>query len=716
MLSTIQQEAANHKNGPLLVLAGAGSGKTRVLTHRINHLISEYNVRPYRILVVTFTNKAAKEMKFRLENLIGTEFTSQLWIGTFHSICSRILRREIEALGYQRSFVIYDPKDQKKAMNETLKQLDLDIKKYRPAHMLNKVSEYKNKGLTVHQVHTRSSNFLDERYAQIYENYQSRLKLNNALDFDDLLLLTLELLRNDGHVLKHYQQQFQYLLVDEYQDTNNVQFELIKYLGQKHRNIFVVGDVDQSIYSFRNADFRIILRFQEDFRDAMVIKLEENYRSTPQILQAANAVIRHNQERFPKKLRATRNSGEGVRFYQARDEYDEVRYIIRQIERLVCDHGCNYGDIGVLYRTNAQSRVFEEALIQVGIPHQLVGSFRFYERKEVKDILAYLQVIYNPVDSLNLKRVMNVPKRGLGAKTMEKLEAQTIDKGLCIWDGLEDEFVLTHLPKKAQKTLRTFAQWIKELRNKSMTPAQLIETIVIESGYEQELAKGGASEAEDRMANIGSLVQAAHEFEYIAENPEDLGEFLNHVSLVSDIDHLKSEGQLLTLMTVHSAKGLEFPTVFVSGLEEGLFPHFRSLQEEDRGNDAPIEEERRLMYVALTRAQDHLFLSSAHKRSINGYPQGQMSSRFLKEIPEEALEESGHLIRKKKSLFTPSPMVSKQANLSLSTGDHVNHEQFGQGEIIKIMDTGGRKIAIIHFPGQVGKRVLDLSLAPLSKV
>lgn len=636
MLNPSQQQAVEHLHGPALVLAGAGAGKTSVLTQRVERLVTRGHVHPSRMLVVTFTNKAAREMKERLAKLLGWQQVKEIWAGTFHSICCRVLRQHIEALnmGYGNNFVIYDPKDQEKTMDLTVRSLNLDPKDYQAYQLLNKIGKYKNAGLTPDEIPAGSVD--DPFEIRLYRAYQQTLSQNNALDFDDLLFLTLRLLREQEEVRLQLQQRFEQILVDEYQDTNTVQFELIRLLGERHRNLFVVGDVDQSIYSFRNANFRIILRFQEDYPDARIIKLEENYRSTGHILSAANDLIQHNQERFEKVLRATRGQGEPLRFHQALNEDEEAAWIAAQIKR-ISETGQPFGNFAILYRTNAQSRVYEQKLIQYALPYHVVGGFRFYDRREIKDMLCYLQVIHNPQDSLSLKRILNVPKRGVGAKAVETLETSATfeGRGLTLFEAIQTFRVVDTLPLKAQSGVQFLASFLQQIRQQKLPVAELLERVFNESGYRAEVeAEPDSKKRQDRLDNVAALIQAAIEFEVDAQNnkgdPSDLGAFLEKIALFSDTDKLKDENKSISLMTVHAAKGLEFPVVFLPGVEEGIFPHIRSILD-DNAQQA-IEEERRLMYVAITRAKNQLFLTYASQRRNKRAAVHNRLSRFMVEI------------------------------------------------------------------------------------
>lgn len=718
-LNPSQQAAVAFNTGPLLVLAGAGAGKTRVLTQRVHHLIQHHRVHPSRILVVTFTNKAAREMKSRLEQLLGEKTVQKVWMGTFHGVCLRLLRQEIERLGYARHFVIYDPTDQEKFMKTVMAQLDLDPRETRPRQWLKKISGLKSQGLLPVDYRKQDLEFHELTLLKLYETYQEQMALHNALDFDDLLLLTLQLLKRFPDLQERYGNHFQYVLIDEYQDTNPLQFEVMRLLAQPQNNIFVVGDVDQSIYSFRHADFQIILRFQNDYANAACIKLQENYRSTRAILEAANTLIEHNRDRFDKVLIGTRGQGSPINLKKVANEYQEADFVIAEIRKLQQFGQYDYGDMCVLYRTNAQSRLFEERLVQGHIPHQVLGAFRFYERKEIKDLMAYLSVLYNPLDTLNLRRIINTPKRGLGIKTLQNLDREAERQDQTLWDALSNTTVLEGVSKKAQKTLIEWVTWLKKLRSESLPLATLIERIYLESGYEAELASDEES-FESRDHNIQAFIQAAREFK--TDTPEqELGDFLQHLALLSDVDSLKEKNQLVRLMTVHAAKGLEYPVVFVTGLEEGIFPHMRSIESENNGDDQPIEEERRLMYVAMTRAENELYLSCARKRMQHGEAHYQEASRFLEEI--EAHLPKGNKSKSSDSFSSssfspliPVPELIQDPVEVICAGDTVLHPDFGQGKVEKVYQSGSRSIAIIVFSDGYGKRILDLRTAPLQKV
>ncbi len=632
MLNPSQKEAVDHVTGPALVLAGAGAGKTSVLTQRVSQLLLTGAAKPEEILVVTFTNKAAREMKERLALMVGWKVVRKIWAGTFHSICCRILRKYIKALnlGYNTKFAIYTPKDQEKIMDLAIRSMNLDPKDYQARQMLSMVSKFKNTGLSPDEVPT---NAVDDPFiVRIYRNYQETLILNNALDFDDLIGLSLQLLREHEDTRNTLQQQFRQVLVDEYQDTNNVQFELIRLLGDFHRNIFVVGDVDQSIYSFRHANFRIILRFQEDYPDARLIKLEENYRSTGHILEAANDLIQANTERFEKVLRSTRGKGEPIRFHQAADEMDESTYIVNQIKRIQENNGKTFGQFAILYRTNAQSRIYEQKLIQYNIPYHVVGGYRFYDRREIKILMGYLYFLNNPQDSLSLKQIINIPKRGLGPKALETLETSATfeGRGLTLWEALQTERVRVQVPPRAQEGVETLISFFKQMMGQKLPMSELVTQVFIQSGFKAEIeAEKDSKKRENRLENVESFIQAAREYEDNVEDKTDLSGFLEHIALFSDSDK-KEQNKAVNLMTVHAAKGLEFPVVFLPAMEEGVFPHVRSLMDDNRAS--AIEEERRLMYVAMTRAKDQLFMTYATNRRSKRAAVHHRLSRFVYEI------------------------------------------------------------------------------------
>ena len=633
-LNPMQKEAVLHTEGPLLILAGAGSGKTRVLTHRIAYLIDEKEVNPWNILAITFTNKAAGEMRERVDALVGFGAES-IWVSTFYSTCVRILRRYIENLGYTTSFSIYDSDDQKTLMKQVFKTLDIDTKQYKERSVLSIISSAKDKLISPEEfLLNAGQDFRQKKVGEIYKEYQNQLKKNNALDFDDLIVKTVELFQNNHLVLEHYQERFRYIMVDEYQDTNTAQFKLISLLASKYGNLCVVGDDDQSIYRFRGADIENILSFEQTFPGAKVIKLEQNYRSTQNILDAANGVIRHNQGRKEKSLWTANGTGDKILFKQFEAARDEADYIARQIR----DSSCPCQDQAVLYRTNAQSRLLEERCIFYNVPYRLVGGVNFYQRKEIKDILAYLKTIANGVDDLSVLRIINVPKRGIGAASMGKVTVFASEHGMSLYGALGNARMVPGLGKAVEKIGRFTAQ-IEGFRSMAQSEEysikELIEAILEETGYEEELQSEGEIEAETRMENIEELISKAAAYEEDAQYPS-LDEFLEQVALVADIDNVDSSEDRVTLMTLHSAKGLEFPKVYLAGMEDGLFPGMMAISSDDRTD---MEEERRLCYVGITRAKKELVITAARKRMIHGETRYCKVSRFVEEIPAGLLRE-----------------------------------------------------------------------------
>lgn len=633
-LNPMQKEAVFHTEGPLLILAGAGSGKTRVLTHRVAYLIDEKNVNPWNILAITFTNKAAGEMRERVDQLVGFGAES-IWVSTFHSTCVRILRRHIECLGYTTSFSIYDSDDQKTLMKQVFKSLDVDTKQFKERSVLGVISSAKDKLIMPEEfLLNAGQDFRQKKVGEIYKEYQKQLKKNNALDFDDLIVKTVELFQNNAEVLNYYQERFKYIMVDEYQDTNQAQFKLVNLLADKYRNLCVVGDDDQSIYRFRGADIENILSFESAFPGAKVIKLEENYRSTQNILNAANGVIRHNRGRKDKTLWTANGEGSLIRFKQFDMAREEADYVARQIR----DSEFSYQDQAVLYRTNAQSRLIEERCIFYNVPYRLVGGVNFYQRREIKDILAYLKTIANGVDDLAVLRIINVPKRGIGATTMGKVTAFASEHGMSLYGALKEARQVPGLGKAAEKILKFIGQmesFRARAESEDFSIRDLIEGIMDETGYQQELEAEGEIEAQTRLENIEELVNKAVSYEEDSEHPT-LDEFLEQVALVADIDSMDESEDRVTLMTLHSAKGLEFPKVYLVGMEDGLFPSMMSINSDDRTD---LEEERRLCYVGITRAKKELVLTSARQRMVNGETRYCKPSRFLEEVPEGLLDE-----------------------------------------------------------------------------
>lgn len=636
-LNKQQEEAVTTTKGPLLIIAGAGSGKTKVLTHRIAYLIQEEQVSPKKILAVTFTNKAAQEMKERVAALVGPEST-QVWLSTFHSLGVRILRRDINKLDRDNNFVIFSTTDQIAVIKDCLKEFNIDSKKYPPAMFLGHISKAKNELLTVEDFEAQVQDFMQAITARVYRFYQKKLYDNNALDFDDLIMKTVQLLKTRPDVLEKYQESFHYLMVDEYQDTNQAQYQLVKLLAAKDRNLCVVGDEDQSIYGWRGADIRNILDFEKDYPEAKVIKLEENYRSTQVILEAANGVIRNNRERKEKRLRTSKKGGDNLIYYRADDQYDEARFIAQEIYRLAKTEKKVFSDFALLYRTNAQSRVFEEIFMREGVPYKIVGGTKFYDRKEIKDIIAYLRIIFNPSDSISLLRIINVPKRGIGDSTIKKINefAQTKDISFCqALDQLDQAETLSARSKQGVKKFLSLLESLKQAEEQGSI-RQLISTILQETGYITELERENTPEAQARIDNLKEFLSVSEEFSQ--RNPDGtLDLFLEQITLVSDVDSLDEEENGVVLMTLHSAKGLEFPVVFMVGMEESIFPHFRALNACNEGVNREMEEERRLCYVGITRAREKLYLTAAWQRMLYGNTSCNFVSRFLDEIPNSLL-------------------------------------------------------------------------------
>lgn len=726
-LNDRQCEAIKHTEGPLLITAGAGSGKTKVLTCRIAHLL-ELGVAPYRILAITFTNKAAKEMKERVTNLVGAQADS-IWLSTFHSFCAKLLRFEVDGFhGYTRNFTIYDSSDQLVLVKDCLKKLNLDDKQFMPRSVLGTISSAKNVLMDAKAFAAKASDFYEQKVADVYALYQEKLRENNAVDFDDLLFLAVRLLQEKEDVREKYQSRFQYILVDEYQDTNHAQYALTKILAARWRNICVVGDADQSIYAWRGADIRNIIDFTRDYPDAASIKLEQNYRSTKTILHAANAVIDNNESR-PKKTLWTENpAGNKIIHYQAQTEHDEADYIAGVIyNRHEISHE-PYGDMAILFRTNAQSRVLEEKLMRYAIPYTMVGGTKFYDRKEIKDVLAYLRLLYNPEDSLSLTRIINVPKRNIGATTMEHVAAYAEEQGISLFEALSstDEIPVT---KRARTSLENFAAMIFDLLNdiEGKDVLSLIETVIKQTGYGDMLDKEAEHDpqGESRKENVGEFLSVAKD--YMDSNPDgNLQDFLENVALVSDVDDFESSDSKVTLMTLHAAKGLEFPVVFLTGLDEGLFPHSRTLLD-----PAQVEEERRLAYVGITRAERQLYVTNATTRTMYGRISAYMPSRFLAEIPPQLMEDYHRKSAMPQSRTTAVPgkqrvsILTKPVASSLpkkhavtdtfAKGDKVRHKIWGIGTVLDVIGEGTNMQMKIQFPTK-GVRQVVVKYAPLEKI
>ena len=777
-LNISQRQAVEHFSGPLLVVAGAGSGKTRALTYRIAHLIKDHHVDPENILAVTFTNKAAREMKARIETLFAQSVaqknygqrlellpeydqrqilssiyrntTKKLWIGTFHSLCSRILRYDINKYQdergrtWTRNFSIFDESDvQSLIKNIVTSQLNLNDKKFEPRSIRYQISNAKNLGQSPDQYLQANPNFKSRVISEVYQEYQAQLAANNALDFDDLILIPVRLFQQNESILGYWHQQFSHILVDEYQDTNQIQYDLIRLLSTngetrksewnwQRRSIFVVGDADQSIYSFRMADFRILLNFQQDFGDGLpdnrtqtLIKLEENYRSKENILQAANHLIEKNTQRIDKVLKPTRGTGDSIYCFKADSEKDEAEFSIGKMQELMSENPeLNWGSFAILYRINSQSRPFEDALIQRGIPYNIVGGFKFYDRQEIKDALAYLKAIANPADTVSLLRVINSPRRGIGKTTVEALVGSAQELGVPLWEILSDETSVNTIAGRAARKTNQFVQLIQTFQANVdiLSAADILDRVMEMSGYIDNLKAKGTEEADNRLANIGELQNAILQFQEDNEDESLLG-FLSNASLASDLDQLDETDEKVSLMTLHSAKGLEFPVVFLSGLEQGLFPHTRSLND-----PLALEEERRLCYVGLTRAQEQLFLTHAQERYVWGSREFKIPSQFLKELPKDLITSnikptqlplsSRNRVR---ALNNPEATKKKKHQVTFnpaenwSVGDRVEHKTFGQGTITHILGSGKKTNVAVEFSG-LGRKILDPTLSPMVKV
>ncbi|WP_407312348.1 DNA helicase PcrA [Desulfosporosinus sp. SB140] len=752
-LNPVQREAAVHQEGPLLILAGAGSGKTRVLTYRIAHLIAG-GAEPSEILAITFTNKAAKEMRDRVTTLVGSEGHG-LWVSTFHSACVRILRRDIEHMpGFTRNFVIYDAGDQQSLLKACLKEKNLDEKKFSPRSVAAVISDAKNKLLDPEGFSNQANDYFQSKVADIYREYQKKLRMNNALDFDDIIMLTVKLFRENEPVLRYYQEKFHYIMVDEYQDTNHAQYTLVKLLASRYRNLCVVGDDDQSVYGWRGADIQNILDFERDYPEARVIKLEQNYRSTQKILDAANAVVKNNEGRKEKSLWTENSSGQPLVWYVGNDERDEASYVVERIRRLHELEGRPYSDFTVLYRTNAQSRTLEEQLMKAALPYRVFSGLKFYQRLEIKDILAYLRVIYNPSDQVSFARILNVPKRGLGESTLEKVLEYANEQEMPVLDAILEADYIPELTNRAKKPLLAFAHLMQGLVEFSQNAAvtELVQEILNKTGYRVLLEAEGTPEAEARLENLLEFLSVTTEYDdksaQAAQNEQDNGMetedmrsgvsgFLEQVSLVADIDELDPNEESIALMTMHSAKGLEFPVVFLVGMEEGIFPSGRSFLD-----PSELEEERRLCYVAITRAREKLYLCNSEMRMLYGKTQYNPPSRFLEEIPSELMTDIDPLDPPKlRSNTSPrsfqrqetkperriplgsgawekdfgSPVVNKGGEAH-HVGEKVEHASFGRGIIVSIKGEGNQAELTIVFDGGIGIKKLLAEYAKLTKL
>ena len=755
-LNEPQREAVLHTDGPLLILAGAGSGKTRVLTHRIAYLIDERGVNPWNILAITFTNKAAEEMRQRVDSLVSFGAES-IWVSTFHSACVRILRRFIDRLGYDNRFTIYDTDDQKTLMKEVCRKVDIDTKVYKERNLLAAVSSAKNEMILPDEFELNAGgDFGQLKIAKVYREYEAQLKANNALDFDDLLVKTVQLLETQLDVLEYYQERFRYIMVDEYQDTNTVQFRLVRLLAGKYRNLCVVGDDDQSIYKFRGANIRNILDFEHEFPDAHVVRLEQNYRSTGNILNAANGVIRNNRNRKEKTLWTDNGDGEKIQLRQFDTAFDEAEYIAEDIKKEV-QEGASYNDSAVLYRTNAQSRLFEEKFIAMNIPYKIVGGINFYARREIKDLLAYLKTVDNGQDDLAVRRIINVPKRGIGLTTINRIQESADERGIGFYEALLAPELIPGVGRSASK-LDSFAALIEYFKGQTEKESitDLLREIIEKTGYVESLEAEDKVEAESRIENIDELVNKAAAYE---EDCQDRGEeaslsgFLEEVALVADIDSLDEDQDYVVLMTLHSAKGLEFPHVYLAGMEDGLFPSYMTITSDDNED---LEEERRLCYVGITRAEEKLTLTCARRRMVRGETQFNKMSRFIKEIPMELIDTGNRKIEEgtqipvqntyshAKEAFRARPFASqfsasqssgkttgkqpfsslqkgsqilagKSGSLSYQVGDRVRHTKFGEGTVLEIKE-GGRDYEVTVEFDSAGVRKMFAMFARLVKV
>lgn len=732
-----QKEAVMHTEGPLLLMAGAGSGKTRVLTHRIAYLIEEKNVNPWNILAITFTNKAAREMKERVNQLLGSG-GEDVWVSTFHSMCVRFLRRDVDQIGYSRNFTIIDTSEQNTLMKRVLKELNIDPKKYDPRSILGAISNAKNELLTPADYENQQGSLFEQIVGRCYALYQKELRNNQCMDFDDLIMNTIRLFKENEDALQFYQRKFHYIHVDEYQDTNHAQYTLVNLLADRFKNLCVVGDADQSIYGWRGANMQNILDFEKDYPDAAVILLEQNYRSTQTILNAANQVIKNNRNRPDKNLWTENRAGEKITYYRGDSERDEARFIVSEMQKQIADKGRKFGDFAVLYRTNAQSRVIEEMLLKANVPYTMVGGRKFYDRKEIRDILAYLSAIANPSDSLSLERIINVPKRGIGATSVEKLREFA---SLHEWSLLEAAMNvdLANISGKAGKELGSFGMMMDQFAQMIpyLSVTELTKEILDKTGYKQDLINQNNLESQSRLENLEEFLTVTQEFDkrFEAQNEDDadapeekLTVFLNDLALLSDVDSYEEESSQVTLMTLHAAKGLEFPVVFLIGLEENIFPLSRALMEESE-----LEEERRLAYVGITRAEEELFLTNAFSRTLYGRTQYNRPSRFVEEIEQDLLQSLGERTQPKGAaasfqpkVFKPTYTQPRQSTVSSrqtttaagnqwQVGEKVNHKKWGVGTIVRTTGAAQDLELDVAFPQQGVKRLLA-AFAPIEKL
>ncbi len=726
-LNEEQREAVFHNTGPALILAGAGSGKTRVVTYRIIRLIEEMNVSPFRILAVTFTNKAAQSMRERVSALAGRGNAKDIFIGTFHSLCLQILKLHADKLGYKPGFTIYDDSDQKALIKECLWDLKWDEKQVHPNAVHSFMSAAKNELKNPKEYEEMVAGIFMEKVAQIYPRYQTKLKQNNAMDFDDLLFNAVMLLQQYPEVLAGYRGRFEYISVDEYQDINTAQYQLISMIASPLNNLCVVGDPDQSIYGWRGADIRNILKFENDFPGARVFKLEQNYRSTKAIIQTAQAVIRNNSQRKEKELFSMREMGETVTYYQAEDDKDEAEFVLKTIYERLGEPGRSFRSVAILYRTNAQSRVLEDACRRHNMPYIIVGGLKFYDRKEVKDLLAYLHVLVNPQDSVSLRRMINVPIRGIGSGTVEKLEESAKKQDITLLESARQASLNGEFPKKATQSLATFVGMMDELiaLKEVVKPSEFVKAVLERSGYLTDLAADDTIESKMRAENLKELVNSVLDYEMGAETPT-LEAYLDQVSLVADIDKMDDKKNCITLMTMHNAKGLEYPIVFITGMEEGLFPHNNSIEA-----DEEVQEERRLCYVGMTRAMDILYMTGAACRYVYGVAQWRAPSRFLSEIPKDMIQVTGkaaNIVATQGGLYEVAKAKAKEFDelkdpewdddpvvVPFHLGDTVRHKKFGKGMVLGLMGSGEDLKVTVSFPNH-GKKQLLAKLANLEKI
>ncbi|WP_405196601.1 DNA helicase PcrA [Virgibacillus necropolis] len=727
-LNIEQQQAVKQTDGPLLIMAGAGSGKTRVLTHRIAYLLSEKEVSPRSILAITFTNKAAREMRARVSKLVGPE-SGHIWVSTFHSMCVRILRRDIDRIGYNRNFTILDSGDQLSVIKQILKNLNIDPKKFEPRAMLGAISNAKNELITPEEYSKNVGNFYDRQIAQVYVAYQKTLQKNQSLDFDDLIMQTIHLFKRVPEVLESYQRRFQYIHVDEYQDTNHAQYFLVKQLASRFQNICVVGDSDQSIYGWRGADITNILTFEKDYPAAKSVFLEQNYRSTKAILSAANKVIGNNTGRKPKNLWTENDDGKNIHYFQGGTEHEEAFFVTDKIQDLTRQYGYSPNDIAILYRTNAQSRAIEDTLMKSAVSYQMVGGTKFYERKEIKDMVAYLRLITNPNDDLSFERVVNVPKRGIGKTSVDRIRAHATEHGISFYETVK-EIDFVGVSKKAAQALAEFGALIGSLTQQQefLTATDMVEAVLKRTGYEESLKRENTIESQSRLENLEEFITVTKEFEKTSEEDKTLVTFLTDLALIADIDKVEDEEDVtdekITLMTLHAAKGLEFPVVFLIGLEENVFPHSRAMFDDDE-----MEEERRLAYVGITRAEKELYVTHAKMRTLYGRTNMNPISRFINEIPKELIdgieEAQAAMFGVRKPIQDKAAPIKRKAqklqtttgaeNEAWVTGDKASHKKWGVGTVVKVQGADEAMELDIAFPAPTGiKRVLA-KFAPITK-